>query len=153
MLTKKAKTRLLKLVEYMEGLPRSANKHFGMSHWFAHLGDDAEKHGLVRGVTVAPEHYHACGTTACVLGWAAKDRRFQRIGLRLRPFASMDDDGIAPLEAAGFTGMEVWGGISSVFDIEQWQAEELFSAENNDRTPKAWGRRARKLLKGWSAAA
>lgn len=139
-----AKRRVLKLVEFMEKLPPSANKHFDMDTWCSHDGE-AHEH-LQPGDSVSQSDVMTCGTTACAAGWAATMPYFRRLGLELRW------DGF---DAAMFVKGRrdtMFSEVPRLFDLDLQRAEELFAGTNTDKTPKAWAKRARKLIKEWSAA-
>lgn len=139
-----AKRRVLKLIEFMEKLPRSANKHFDMDTWCSHDGEGHEH--LKPGDVVAQSDVMACGTTACAAGWAATMPYFRRLGLELRW------DGFDAAMYVNGRPDVMFSKIPGLFKLSHDQADDLFSAMNSDRTPKQWARRARKLLKEWSAA-
>jgi hypothetical protein len=82
MLTKKAKTRLLKLAEFMERLPKEDREHFNMGVWFMHAGA-GHGHGVSPGQVVGKKEITKCGTSACALGWATTIPAFRRAGLKL----------------------------------------------------------------------
>jgi hypothetical protein len=127
-LTKKARTRLLKLCSYMERLPNSANKHFSMDNYIDHQ-HDGHTHALKKHPKVAD--LHACGTSACALGWATTSPYFKKVGLHFDTFwATVRGD-----EAA----------FDVATDTQEW--ERIFGCRNNDKTPKAWAKRVRGLVK------
>jgi hypothetical protein len=109
-----------------------------MGFFFDHKGDDGHEHELPAKPTV--KDLHACGTTACALGWAMTVPSFRRAGL--------------------FMVQTAWGytveGSEKVFDLHEEEDEEyfwrdnwdeVFGEGNNDKTPKAWAKRIRKFLK------
>jgi hypothetical protein len=140
------KRRLTKLIEFMESLPRSANKHFDMGSWFTHNGEHPLP--LPQGAPINAEVLKDCGTTACALGWAATMPYFNRLGLHVE-----HDGGLGQVVYKGRHGdVSVEGCSTPLFGgLDSFQWMELFSGSNGDRTPKQWARRARKLLKQWSA--
>lgn len=129
--------RLHKLADYMHGLPKSANKHFDMKTFFNHENPEHE-HLIPDAPTV--KDLHTCGTSACALGWAMTVPAFRRAGLVY--------DGDMVDGALKVFGMPDWWDDD---EVDYW--ETLFGGDNNDKTPKAWAKRARKLLKKWEAKA
>lgn len=129
--------RLLKLIDFMDKLPRSATKHFYMGCWFKHNAD--HDHGIGEYITKdALEH---CGTTACALGWAAIVPGFKKAGLRVPAQAF----GPEPITAA-----------VKFFEIDDDQAYALFNPGRYGSspvpdTPKQWAKRARRLVREWEA--
>lgn len=130
MLSKLAKRRITKLIQYMRSLPKNAGKHFNMSRWAYHTGEGAH---WARGDVLTRDNLTSCGTTACAAGWAASMPYFRRLGLRLD--AVNDRLGII--------------NSLDVFDIDAFREIELFGPHNKDKTPKAWAARAEKLIKKW----
>ena len=121
--------RMMKLVEYMESLPKSANRHFDMQMYFIHRGD--HEHDISDKPTV--EDLHTCGTTACAAGWACTMPYFRRLGLRRAGDYVVNEDDIFNLvDRDGQVAYELWS----------W----FFGSENEDKTPKQWAKRVRKLL-------
>lgn len=118
-ISKIAKRRLTKLIEFMEKLPASANKHFNMNTYISHSG--GHDHALPEKPTA--KDLHTCGTTACALGWACTLPYFQRLGMTRRNSSE-----------------------SQVFDLDGAYTYELFGGFNQDKTPKQWAKRARKWL-------
>lgn len=146
-LEKTTKTRLEKIIEYMKSLPASANKHFAMRAWIDHDGGGHRHEELVDGAVIERKHLTLCGTTACALGWAATMPYFRRAGLKV-VYSCYGGE-------IYFKDKEVFAdetARSGFLKLENWQAEKLFGGFNDDPTPKAWARRARKLLKEWEAA-
>lgn len=135
MLTKKAKTRLLKLVEFMEALPKSANAHFDMATFVNHYGEHHHKFPE----KMRMKDLHTCGTTACALGWAATMPYFKRLGLYLNYSEEVQGDEIAVFDMdnceIGVNGGYMWG--------------PLFGSHNKDKTPKQWAKRVRRLIREW----
>lgn len=138
-LSKKSKARIMKLVEFMNALPKSANDHFAMDHWFTHSG----RHLL--GEYVDADTIKDCGTTACALGWACTIPSFKRAGLKM-PTAMQDH---AQMIEMG----------SKFFGLEAGQARALFGFGEAGtsvgtayaKTPKKWAQLACKLVKQWEA--
>lgn len=146
-LSRKAKQRIGRLVDFMSSLPRSANGHFDMSQWAQHLdGDGFAEHGFGKNEVLPAEAPSLCGTTACALGWACSVPSFRRAGLRLKVSPIVGTRGVP--EYAGRTGSDA---AMVFFDITETQAEGLFYAWTI-KTPKKWARHARELVKQWSAA-
>lgn len=127
MIDKTTARRLLKLCDHMESLPKGADKHFNMDTFIAHEGD--HEHPLPK----RQRDLLTCGTTACALGWATTMPYFRKLGVK-------------------FDSWGVVQGDDEVFTLtdDQWSA--LFERHNKDKTPRAWAKRVRKLLKQWSAA-
>lgn len=144
-LSKLAKRRIMKLIEFMEGLPPKANKHFDMGMWCTHE-DDSHSH-LIRGDAFEQKDIMACGTSACAAGWAATLPYFKRLGLELR-WGGYD----AALHVNGKPVIPGSKALARVFDVGGAQTYALFSGANEDRTPKKWAKRARELIKEWGAA-
>ncbi len=142
-LSKKAKTRVTKLIEFMESLPPSANKHFDMKKLFAHKGKGHAHHIPIDNIPV--EAVMTCGTTACALGWACTMPYFKRLGLTVSRMGDAADSewGVDQPEIFDL----YWAGGE---DVDAW--DELFGSHNNDKTPKSWAKRARKLLAKWDIA-
>jgi hypothetical protein len=140
--------RLLKLIEYMESLPASANKHFGMRHWFDHTGKK-HTHGLIEGDVVTAEHLHSCGTRACAAGWASTMPYFRKLGLKL-----VWSEGEASLVYANATWSENddFTNLAELFELDRESTTILFGAEAVDETPKQWAKRARHCMKVWQEA-
>lgn len=61
--------RLLRLADILTKVPKDK---FDMETWGIHKG----KH--------KPQEHNYCGTSACALGWAAMDKKFQADGLKMR---------------------------------------------------------------------
>ncbi len=139
-LSKKSKARIMKLVEFMNALPKSANDHFYMGHWFIHKGH----HSL--GEYVDAETLKDCGTTACALGWACTIPSFKRAGLKMpvfnQPHSAMIEMG------SKFFGLEV-DQTHALFGFGT-VGEEVGTA--HAATPKKWARLACKLVKQWEAS-
>ena len=138
MISKLGFKRLYKLCDFAESLPKEANKHFGMSDYFRHLG--AHSHEIPE--KPKAEHLLSCGTTACMLGWAMTVPAFRRAGLSIYIWH----------EPSGATRFQVDGseevfGLGYEYDSHRWG--QLFGSENKDKTPKAWAKRVRRLLKRW----
>lgn len=124
MLSKLAIRRLTKLADFMDSLPKEANKHFDMGAWLW------KKEGPYPD-EIGPKDPWKCGATACALGWAATVPDFRKRGLRVAPYR-----GCGNLAAA-----------SDFFDIEQYQCDKLFSGRILADTPKQWAKRCRKFIK------
>jgi hypothetical protein len=129
--------RLLKLIAYMDALPKSAEPHFNMrSCWARHQGPHPMTGPLTK------KSIMDCGTTACALGWAATIPEFRRAGLRMEWY-------------------EVYGSYEARFDSDK--AAQFFGLDGNqfwslfndnnmrtDTTPKNWAKRAREQLREWT---
>lgn len=129
--------RLHKLVDYMDSLPKSANKHFDMKTFFHHENPEHE-HLIPDAPTV--KDLHTCGTSACALGWAMTVPAFRRAGLELS-----EDEVMNSHEVFGLP--DFWSEDGD----ELW--ESFFGGENKDKTPRAWAKRVRRLLKKIEAEA
>ena len=125
-LSKLAVRRLTTLADYMQALPKSANKHFDMGDWFSHYGE--HEHGFQSGTPITRHDLTLCGTVACAIGWAATIPAFKRAGL------IVDQQG----------GLLLWPG--DFFDLNALEADHLFFAFII-KTPKEWARRCRKFLR------
>lgn len=141
MLSKLSKTRLEKLIKYMESRPKSAAKHFSMKSWFNHDSD----HDIKVGTVITAKHLHACGTSACAMGYAATMPYFRKLGLSVKQGAWG-----AYLH---FNGNEdrTFDQVQQLFDITFDQACDLFGADKADRSPQSWAKRARRLVKKWES--
>lgn len=130
-LSKLAVRRLTKLADFMDALPRKANKHFYMNTFYRHDGG----HPIDVSPAVALRKLD-CGTQACALGWAAAIPAFKKAGLELH---------------------DSWVSLKGVYVGEEAMAEEffacdcyreLFHSKNADiTTPKEWSKRCRKFIK------
>lgn len=129
--------RLHKLADYMDSLPKSANKHFSMRNFFIHANEEHEHE-----IPSAPKvkDLHTCGTTACALGWAMTVPAFRRAGLELEGDEVFNSHEV-------FCLPDYWSDEGD----DLWEA--FFGAGNKDATPKAWAKRARRLLKKIEAEA
>jgi hypothetical protein len=127
-LSKLTVRRLTKLADYMHSLPKEAENHFDMSHFFAHTGDHP--------IPIEPKkrHYFDCGSSACALGWAATMPYFRKLGLQIH-------DG--RLLVNGRFSWE-WPDI---FGLDSTDMGFLFSGFTHIRTPKQWAKRCRKFLR------
>lgn len=139
-ITKVGARRLRKLCDYMESLPKSANKHFSMWGFYEH---DGEGHHHAIPAVPRVEDLHSCGTTACALGWAMTVPSLRKAGLEL--------DICPPYWEGDTPSYEVLNG-EEVFGLDNYGAwDALFGGDRKDRTPKAWAKRVRKLLKKWES--
>lgn len=127
MLKKETAKRIQKLIAFMETLPPKAGRHFYMGSFLEHTRSD---HMHV--VPKKPEDILSCGTSACALGWAATMPYFRKLGLR-------------------FNQQRVLKGTHVIFPRGSRRWLEMFAGYNGDRTPKQWAKRAKGLLKEWSA--
>jgi hypothetical protein len=125
MLTKKEHRRLMRLITFMESLPREANKHFDMGTFLKHTNYEHEHEAP----QTTKDLLRSCGTTACAMGWAATMPYFKRLGCRFNEH----------------------GEVENVYTIVEnryyWQL--LFGGEREYKTPKQWARCARALVKKW----
>ena len=125
-LSKLAVYRLTKLANYMQALPKSADKHFDMNAWFWH--NDKHDHGFKSGQPITRHDLTLCGTTACAMGWAATIPAFNQAGLKV----------------------DQWGSLSILpgrfFDITDFEAHRLFF-DFGIKTPKEWARRCHQFIK------
>lgn len=139
MISKTGFKRLYRLCDYMASLPRSAVKHFNMQHFYEHQGE-----GHDHQLPVAPKvgDLHACGTTACALGWAMTVPSFRRAGLRIEESERFFEGESADYFVCG--SEEVFG-----LDEDSYEWEQLFGGDNTDKSPKAWAKRVRRLLREW----
>lgn len=98
------KRRLLKLAAFLRTVPRKA---FAIDHW---VTTEATKPEGVR-----PGD---CGFAGCAMGWAAHAKLFR--GLELNMFAEQ------PVEIR-YKGEEGFSAAAKLFDIQYFEAKELFS--------------------------
>lgn len=143
-LSRTAKTRLTKLIEFMEKLPPAADQHFHMDAYVAHGGDHTHKVPRIP----TQKDLLTCGTTACAAGWAASVPSFQKAGFRL----GITRDWGSPRIVPRFRRFRDGTALCKFFAITNWQMFELFSAGLRVKTPKEWADRARKHVDKWSAA-
>jgi len=139
-LSRKARGRLAKLIEYMANLPASANKHFSMDAWIKHVGKDHAH--FKAGEEITRAHLHRCGTAACAAGWGCTIPSFRKAGLKL----VYDGTFVGNIVFGGF---EAGNALVEFFDIHEDLMSELFGADHGDVSPKAWAKRARALIKYW----
>jgi len=137
MLSKLAVRRLTKLADYMDGLPREANKHFYMGDWFIHGGEHQHRFSK-RAITRRDLEF--CGTSACAMGWAATIPAFRKAGLSVAPNGNLLLAGYQPKGSL----FEI---TDRFFDIEREHSEHLFSGRLQVKTPKRWAARCRKFLR------
>jgi hypothetical protein len=130
-LSKLAVRRLTKLAEFMAKLPKSANKHFDMTHWFQHDGLHQHKIGNV----LTRKDLQHCGTAACAFGWAATIPEFRKAGLTVKTRAVGD-----AMRGTISTGPAKFFGLS----IDE--SDALFFAFDI-KTPKQWAKHCRKFLR------
>lgn len=142
-LSKKTKARLMKLVKFMESLPKSAEKHFNMAAWFAHDGD----HELKYGRRVTRTLLKDCGTTACALGWAATIPYFKRLGLTVKHGGIVGT--LVYRGEGGCDYEEIEECDKPLFGIDKDQWVALFGATTTVTTPQQWAARTRELIKQW----
>jgi hypothetical protein len=134
MLSALCKRRMTKLIDFMENLPKQADKHFDMGWWVTHQGDAEidDEHGLKDGVTFGK--LLSCGTAACAAGWAATVPAFRKAGFNLE---RGEDGRMRPSIDPGV-----------FFDIPHPDEEgDLFGADLPLKTPKQWARHARRWMK------
>lgn len=128
-LSKTAKSRLMTLIKFMASLPKSAEEHFSMGHYYHH--DGHHQSVAASDGTITQRTLKDCGTSACAAGWAATIPAFKKAGFRL------ELDG-------GFTKEP-----QDFFDINCFQESALFF-NFSVKTPKAWAAMARAKVKEWS---
>lgn len=143
-LSKKGKARLLRLADFLERLPKKAQKHFDMNAWFQHQTGPNDQHGHRFGEVLTRKDLEACGTFACALGWAAT-----------MPYAKKDGVVLKPFNGFCVNGKHVFGQDASkrLFGVDREQHFDLFERWTfaaNDA--KAWAVRCRELVAKWSAA-
>lgn len=139
MLSKLAVRRLTKLADYMEKLPKAAEKHFSMQAWFRH---DGEHPFLKDGESPQKKHYFDCGTSACALGWAATMPYFRKAGLKIF-YGDAGGD-------ISFRGCSVFcddTATSGLFELDEHQSRMLFGPSGNIRTPKQWAKLCRRFVR------
>lgn len=146
MLSKVAKTRLLKLVDYMSKLPKKTAKHFAMKAWVMHNGQWADvlgHHGIKKASDISKEKLIECGMTACALGWGCTIPAFKKAGLRLEEKEGWVGIHLEPV----FEGHHDLDAAEAFFRIDGYTAQCLFGPENADASPHEWAKRARALIK------
>lgn len=144
-LSRKAKSRLTKLIAFMKRLPKSANNHFDMGRYFRHTPvDDTHDHGIKHDSLVSRKTLTQCGTTACALGWAATVPEFQRAGLRMRADGQVFMRGEDPEYAYCCVTAQTF------FDIGLDEAEALFEAHTHIKTPREWAKYAECMVREWN---
>lgn len=141
MLGKIGKSRLKKLIAFMESLPKSADEHFNMSYWVQHKGNriiaTENPHGLADGSTKGK--LLGCGTVACAAGWATAIPSFKKAGFVFKPsFGGTLKPAIPP-------------GV--FFEVGELGDMQLFGAHLQDRitTPKQWAKHAKQWLRAKEA--
>jgi hypothetical protein len=142
-LSKLAMRRLTTLIKFMKSLPASANKHFDMGTYIRHTGTH-EHFG--KNLILSQKDLHTCGTSACALGWAATIPSFKKAGLCLVAGYGVD------LMSKGLR-LESYSEDAGCkfFDLNPYEANDLFGARTDLKTPKQWARHAEKLVKQWNA--
>lgn len=143
MLSKLAVRRLTKLADFMNALPRSANKHFDMNHWFDHDGDHVVR---IPQSGATQEHLMDCGTTACAAGWAATIPEFNRKGLKLIN---------GEIRFGRLNASNDYAALKNFFNIDRNDASYLFRPNRGwfegravaIETPKQWAKMCRKFIK------
>jgi hypothetical protein len=126
------KSRLLKLADFLEKLPR---KRFCFQ-WFVGLdwkgADDL-----------------SCGTTACALGWATTMPTFKRLGLAIHKGQFVN---LVRLNKRGGP----WGAATRLFGISRSESEYLFNPRgcpkrpnclSGDATPKQVAKHIRQFVR------
>lgn len=127
-LSKLGRRRVMRLIDFMEKLPSSADKHFNMSMWV----DFSDLSGRCASDLVTRKDLMSCGTTACAGGWASTMPYFRRLGLRLTACGLV------------FPG---YARLTDIFDIPRSLEGSLFHCSQKAApTPKKWAKRARHLL-------
>jgi len=142
MLSRKAKTRLPKLIKFMKTVNRRFRPHFDMGTWFEHYGsvDFSTEHNISPGQVLKLENLHTCGTTACALGYAAVCPALQSTGLRL----VADQDGANIRMHESQYGENPVRMAERVFGLDHDQAQRLFTCAVN--TPAEWARYAERFM-------
>jgi len=136
----------MKLIEFMESLPRSANEKFDMGAWVQHDGEDHE-HPVGQIVDASKDLKH-CGTSACALGWATAVPSFRKAGLKVWS----NPHNVTELN------LENFDAAAAFFGLTQDQSFALFGSPDSDtdirhaKTPKQWAKGARKLMREWKSA-
>lgn len=149
-LSKVSKNRLTKLIDFMAKLPNEAKKHFNMKSWVMHQGEWADvlgHHGIKKASDVDRKALIQCGMSACALGWGCTIPSFKRAGLRLAEKEGFRGIYLEPV----YQGSHDLDAAKSFFRIHAWKADALFGSENLDPSPREWAKRARKLVREWSA--
>ena len=117
------KRRLRVLIRAMAKRPPHAYRHFDMCSFLGHWGDD--RHPVPQSTS---EFLHQCGTTACAMGFAATMPYFRKLGLRFKRDGRLNKPDV------------ITGHQNYLWD-------ELFGGSNIDKSPQAWAKRAKKVLK------
>ena len=136
--------RTMKLIAFMEKLPKSAERHFNMEKWFEHRGSHAYDHDFGRYVTKKTLSH--CGTTACALGWASTDPWFKRRGLRAQTASVFLDDwpeffGCPSREVGQFTDNDGDPVLDNDYLFADWCYPAVWRT-----TPRQVARRIRKFV-------
>lgn len=140
-LSKLAVRRLTTLANFMDRLPKKANKHFHMRQFFTHHGADNHPEIPKRG-KVPTKALTLCGTTACAAGWATAIPAFRRQGLRL----VIDKHGHTGVHF-GRIGISNWESIIKFFYVTYEDCDYLFGMSVDASTPKKWARHCRRFIK------
>lgn len=139
MLSRKAKTRLSKLADYMS---RQKPEHFDMSTWMEHYGE--HNHGFELETPITRRQLSSCGTTACALGFCAVSPFGRRLGLSLVPGGVYAEHVYGEIHLHG-KRVGAFRAAQEVFDIDEDQAEYLF-ADISAETPKEWAQLCRQYI-------
>lgn len=147
-LSRKARTRILKLADYMSRRSRSLAPHFDMEHFFDHQsGADAFAQEIEKGAgdRITEKDMHNCGTSACAFGYAPFAGVDPKLESRLTP------DGFGGLQQAFYYNNRKIRGTSfraalRIFDVNHKQGTYLFSAHEFITTPAQWAKRARRFV-------
>lgn len=132
-LTKKAIRRITILRNFMRRLPKSANDHFAMSHFF----HPSRPITLVDKKPITRKALQECGTSACAAGWAAVVPAFRRAGYTYSPVNGFS---IEPEVFFDLRGARNDGGSGNY-------ANTMLFYHDGVHTPKQWAKRATALLK------
>lgn len=136
----KGRRRLETLIRFMEKLPRTANKHFNMGTFFSHFG--RASHPDVGG-TLSLKGMFDCGTSACALGWASVCPSLRKQGFSMR-ITCRDAEARWIFCINGRVSRNAFDAAERFFGLSQFESRELFATDA--ATPKAWARKARKLV-------
>lgn len=82
--------------------------------------------------------WHPCGSFGCLAGWAARDPRFQEMGLKVLPGAyGGNQQGVLLLErkrnGEPYT-IQGFDALTQLFDLDDYQVGYLFGDQNPEVT-------------------
>lgn len=89
---------------------------------------------------------HLCGTTACAIGFAGLDPRFNELGFRLSPSGHT----FKPVYCTADLHVTGWSAVDKFFDLNPRESSYLFSLmeySNDDVSPRQVANRIRQVLK------